>query len=349
MQVGKMKQTLFSALCSLLLVGACIEVPYTFQATGGQADLWSRRQTISELIDSPSTDLRTRIVLAEVERILTYADAQGLSDQGNYRDFVDIERDAVVWFMTASKPLEFEEKVWGFPVVGSFPYLGWFRFQDALTYREKLESEGWDVYLRRVRAYSTGGWFRDPVLSTMISRTDEALLWLATVIFHELTHANILISDQSTFNESIASFVGDTMADRFLRERFGESSKEFLRFQEVLAEERRAGARLKKSYQELAALYSSGKSDKDKLKEKKSALDSLRVELDLPYAPNNASLIGFRTYNAGQKDIEELFVACGRRWADFFKAIEDIDTEWFAEEQMEDISAVTGRAKKSCP
>ena len=345
-----MKQIAFWALFSLILGGAsgCIEVAYSLQATRGQVDLWSRRVPIEEILQSEDSPRRTQLILQEVERILAFANSVGLKDKGNYRQYVELDRDAVVWFMTASKPLSFEEKVWGFPVVGTFPYLGWFSYQDALAYRAKLQDEGWEVFLRRVRAYSTGGWFRDPVLSTMIEKSDDALLWLATVLFHELTHANILIANQSTFNESIASFVGDTVSSQYLEKRFGGDSELLTKFREVLVHEKQTAEKLRDAYKKMEALYDSTVAEEEKLRVKEKTMTDLRIELDLSYALNNAALIGFRTYNAGQKDIRELFLACGKNWDRFFKVVLDIDGSWFAEEQMEDISSVIARAKQVC-
>src|SRR5262249_29295480 len=143
----------------LALWGACMEIRYSLQAAQGQVDLWSRTRDISEVMTDKKVDPRTRAILEEVEHVLKWGEQHGLDSKGNYQEYVDRPRDEVVWFMVACQPLSFEPVVWSFPLVGSFPYLGWFRYSEALKIRKRLEKRGLDVYVRRVQAYSTGGWF----------------------------------------------------------------------------------------------------------------------------------------------------------------------------------------------
>jgi len=332
-------RTLLGLLC-LSAVAGCLQVRYVAQASLGQLELVTGAEDISDVLANEETDERTRVVLTEVERVLEYAAAHGLSTKGNYEKYVDVPRDAVVWFMTTSQPLAFEPVVWGFPIVGSFPYLGWFDYNEALKIRKRLERDGLDVYVRRVRAYSTGGWFRDPVLSTMISPASDALRSLANVLLHELTHANILVNDQATFNESLASFVGDTMAAEYLVERFGTDSEEATLFVEELAAYKAYGRRLSETYQQLNSLYESDRPAAEKVKEKERILLEVERELDMIHSPNNASLMGFKTYNVGIEDFSELYSVCGKSWPRFFAAIDGLDPDWFPEEQSDKVAEV---------
>ncbi len=333
----------------LSLLCGCTEVRYALQATQGQFDLWSRTRDIDEVMADGETDPRTRASLEEVERVLRFANKIGLDSKGNYREYVDLPRDEVVWFMVACQPLSFEPVVWSFPIVGSFPYLGWFRYSEALKIRKRLEARGLDVYVRRVQAYSTGGWFHDPVLSSMIPYGEGAIGELANVLLHELTHANILVNNQSTFNESLASFVGDGTAADYLAERFGKDSAELAFFKNEMAEFARAVERLSKGYRELETLYASNKSDQQKRADKQRILVGLENELSLEETPNNASLMGFKTYNAGLPEFERLFESCGRNWPRFFRAVRDIKEDWFPAEQTDEIAPVIERRlRKPC-
>jgi predicted aminopeptidase len=316
---------------------------YIVQAGFGQLDLWSRGRTIEEVLDDRDTDERTKVLLEEVGHIRKFATAQGLKTKGNYEHYVELDRPAVIWFLTASKELAFEPRLWTFPIVGSFPYTGWFDREEAIEMYKRLERDGWDVYVRRVRAYSTGGWFNDPVLSTMLSHEDDAFRSLANVLFHELTHANILINNQSTYNESIASFVGDQMADEYLLARFGAESEELKLFREENAEYHMRGAGLAAVYKELETLYASTKSDAVKRKEKRRILLKTEVDLQLQRTPNNASLTGFKTYNAGLKEFAQLYKECGRKWSRFFAAVRTLDEGSFDKEQLERIGPVIGK------
>ena len=313
--MNKLLSVLFLLLCS-----SCMATGYVAQAGMGQLDLYSRAQDIDDVIADPDTSPRTRALLQEVPEIVAFASERGLKSKGNYRQYVDLPRAAVVWFTAASRPLSLEPKEWAFPIVGSFTYLGWFDFRTALRFRKRLQRDGWDVYLRGVRAFSTGGWFRDPVLSTMFPRRDEdGYRYLINVLFHELTHANVLVNDQSTFNESVASFVGDTMAEEYLVHRFGADSAELAAFREELEEDRVRGAGLAAAYAELDALYKSDATKSDKRAGKKRVMARIESDLDLVQTPNNAMLIGFRTYNAGLPEFRKLFAHCDRDWRRFLR------------------------------
>ena len=220
----------------------------------------------------------------------------------------------------------------------------------AFFVRRSLERDGYDVYLRGVRAYSTGGWFRDPVLSTMLPyRSDHGTWYLINVLFHELTHANVLVNDQSTFNESVASFVGDMMAREYLRDRFGAQSEELKAFEEELEEDEIRGAMLTAAYKELEALYASNESKAAKLASKRKIMARVETELGLRSTPNNAMMAGFRTYNEGVKEFEQLYAHCGRDWTRFLKAVRQIDEDSFPEEQLDDIGPIIAkRLKKPC-
>jgi predicted aminopeptidase len=339
-----------SCLLASLLAGGCLESRYVVQAGFGQLDLWGKARPIGELLDDRRTGARTRVLLEEVEHIRRFGGSHGLAADGSYRKYVALDRPAVVWFLAASRPLALEPKLWNFPIVGSFPYTGWFDEREARKMAALLRSQGWETFLRPVRAYSTGGWFRDPVLSSMFSREDDAFRSLANVLLHELTHANILMNDQSTFNESIASFVGDTMAEQYLLARFGPDSAELAAYRLELAEDRERGARMAAAYEELDALYRSDVPDGKKRARKRALLAALDAELELPYRPNNATLLGFKTYNAGLPEFAALYDACAREWPRFFAAIRTLDGKDFPESQTEDIGPVIAKlAAAGCP
>jgi predicted aminopeptidase len=331
-------------VCSLLvLLGSCIQTRYVVQASLGQLELLGRARPIERVLRDPDIDARTRFLLTEVQAVLDYASRQGLKSQGNYQKYVDLDREAVVWFMTTSRPLAFEPRLWSFPIVGSFPYLGWFDYLEALKIQRRLEEDGWEVFVRRVRAYSTGGWFNDPVLSTMLSDEEDAYRSLVNVLMHELVHANVLVNDQSTFNESIASFVGDQMALEYLAHRLGPDSAELVAFREELREDRERGIALEKAYGELDALYTSQRSDQEKRRRKRGILRRIESDLDLDITLNNAVMIGFKTYNAGLDEFAELYRLCDSSFPRFLEVVGSLESADFASEQQEDIAPVIER------
>lgn len=327
--------------CSLL--AGCLESRYVVQASFGQLELWGKARPIGEFVGNRHTDTRTRVLLDEVRHIRRYARSHGLAPGGSYRNYVPLNRPAVVWFLAASRPLSLEPKLWHFPVVGSFPYTGWFDPREARKIAAMLRRQGWETFLRPVSAYSTGGWFRDPVVSSMFSPREDALRTLANVLLHELTHANILMNDQSTYNESLASFVGDTMAEQYLLERFGPDSAELAAYRLELVEDRRRGARMAAAYEELDALYRGKLPDAEKLTRKRQLLAAVDAELELAFRPNNASLLGFKTYNAGLPEFAALYQACAQEWPRFFAAVRTLEAKDFPEPQEEDIGPIIAR------
>ena len=312
---------------------------YLPQAIAGQAELLTTSRPLEAAIRDPSTSPGERALLREVPAILEFAAARGLESKGNYRRYVDLKRDAVVWFMTASEPLAFEAVTWRFPIVGSFPYLGWFDVRDARDARRRLERRGLDVFMRPVRAYSTGGWFDDPLLSTMLRAESGGLSRFANVLFHELTHANLLVRDQSIFNESLASFVGDGITEDFLTARFGPGSPELAAFRDELWREHDAGRVLAAAYRTLDAIYRGGGADSVKRSKKKVILERLERDLELSFRPNNGFLIGFRTYNSGERAFQALYQSCGRSWPAFLEVLESLRTDDFSEPQAERFDA----------
>ena len=325
-----------------------MQTRYVVQAGIGQAELWSLSRPIGDVISDPDTDERTRVLLRESQVIMKFAKERGLARKGNYEQFVEVDRGQVVWFLAAAEPLELKAEIWNFPLVGSFPYLGWFDKKEAMQIRKRLKARGLDVYIRPVHAYSTGGWLDDPILSTMLTPGDDAFRYLSNILLHELTHANLLVNDQATLNESIANFVGDTMADEYLAWRFGEASEEVQVYREEATQSQARGVRFVEAYAALETLYASDKSDKDKLAEKLRITKALQYELDLSWRPNNASLLGFKVYNTGQAEFKALYEACGKRWAPFFSAIKSLKASDFGEEQMEEIDGVIRSLLPKC-
>jgi len=181
----------------------------------------------------------------------------------------------------------------------------------------------------------------------MLVGEDTAHLDMVNTLFHELTHANFFVTDQATFNESVASFVGDALAEEFLIAEFGASSLDVQVYQMVLAEDRLRIDELTRAYKQLDALYKSAVPDAEKLRRKKQLVEKLRSELDLDGEPNNASLLGFKTYNSGLPELAALRAACAT-WPRFFAALASVDDKSFATEQQEEIGPVITRLTSRC-
>lgn len=297
---------------------------YVTQAAAGQERLNGRGTDIAEIVEQGYLDRHTRDLLAEVPRIKAFGERHGLARTKNYERYLYVGHEAVVWVVSACHPLRFRPKTWSFPVVGSITYTGWFDRAEAASYARDLRQQGWDVDVRPSGAYSTLGWFDDPVLSTMISREEGALGDLADVILHETLHATYYLPGQSTLNESVASFVGDTLALRYLDERLGPSSAEAAAFLAGRARGAARGKMMKAAHAELAALYDSPLPREVKLAKKAEIIDRLREETGTRRRLNNASLIQYKTYGSGRDEMEALLASCGGDMKRLLGALESL-------------------------
>ena len=301
----------------------CLQVRYLTQAAAGQEELNSHGIDVKEIVEGEHLDKRTRNLLAHVASIKTFGEKYGLRRTKNYERYVWLGRPAVVWVVSACHPLAFRPQVWKFPIVGSITYTGWFDKKEAQDYGAELSRRGWDVDVRPSPAYSTLGWFDDPILSTMISTEDDALGDLADVILHETFHATFYVPNQSTLNESVAAFFGDELAVKYLDETLGPDSAEKKAFVDGRERGEERGQVMKQAYADLAKLYERRDLPKEaRLAEKQRIIDLLRAELKIKRQINNAALIQYKTYGSGKAELAELLQKCDGSFPRMLKTLD---------------------------
>jgi predicted aminopeptidase len=306
---------------ALTLLPGCTTTEYLLQAGCGQIDLMMRARDLDATVADGHVPERTRKLLGQVAEIKKFGEKNSLRPTNSYHRFVQLDRPVVVWVVTASDPLRFRSRTWWFPVVGRVPYLGWFDRDAAHAFADELRLEGLDVDVGGAEAYSTLGWFDDPVLSTMLSSGDEAIGELADVVLHESVHATLYIDGQTRFNESLAEWASNHLTLTYLEEKYGPKSEEKAAF---LDAEKRGEERRKKmhaAYETLAALYASDKPAAEKLAEKKRVLAALKRETHYRRPINNATLASFKNYHSGNGELDELLSACGGSWKRVFAAL----------------------------
>ncbi|MEG1040517.1 MAG: aminopeptidase [Pseudomonas sp.] len=198
----------FRYLVPLLLLGllnGCSSVSYYGQLASGQWQLLQARKPVAELVTAPDTPEKLRQQLLQAEQARAFASAQlKLPDNRSYRVYADIGRPFVVWNVFATPELSLEPETHCFPIAGCVAYRGYYSQGAARGAAAMQKQQGLDVYVGGVEAYSTLGWFDDPILSSMLGWGDERL---AAVIFHELAHQQVYVQDDTAFNESFATFV----------------------------------------------------------------------------------------------------------------------------------------------
>ena len=194
-----------TALGSALLLPGCAAPGYYLQAASGQFEVWRRSRPIAQVRSDAGTAPALRERLALAERIRAFASRSlALPDNGSYRKYADVRRPYVVWNVFAAREFSVRPEQWCFPVAGCVSYRGYFAHPDALAFAAALRSRGHEVHVAGVTAYSTLGWFDDPVLNTFIHYPESEL---ARLIFHELAHQRVYTSDDTGFNEAYATAV----------------------------------------------------------------------------------------------------------------------------------------------
>ncbi len=195
---------LFSIALAITLAG-CASLGYYGQAIGGHLSILGRTRPIEELLTDPTLAPELKQRLERVVVIRAFATRSlGLPDNDSYRRYADLERPFAVWNVFAAPELSLKAKEWCFMFAGCVAYRGYFAQTDVERAAAQLRAEGYDVYIGGVVAYSTLGWFDDPLLNTMLARPEPEL---AGLLFHELAHQNIYVRDDTAFNESFAMTV----------------------------------------------------------------------------------------------------------------------------------------------
>jgi predicted aminopeptidase len=203
----------FAVVLLATVLSGCQTVSYYKQAIRGQYQIFANRERIEKLIADTNTPPRLRDKFQLVIDLRRFADAElSLPVNGHYNRYVDLKRRFVVWNVHGADEFSLEPKTWWYPVVGRLKYRGFFSEKQARAYAKKLEDDGLDIYVSGVEAYSTLGWFKDPLLNTFIHH-DEVVL--SEILFHELAHQRVFVSGDTDFNEAFATAVAEAGVRRW--------------------------------------------------------------------------------------------------------------------------------------
>lgn len=300
-----------------LFLGGC-QMGYVTKSVYYQLELLSYRVDTQEVLEKGLLGAGKRERLKFVETLRKYAHREGLETRESYSTLA-LNWPRELFNISAAPEDSFRPITWNFPIVGTVPYLGFFNRKDSFPILRDLQERKLDIYARPVRAYSTLGWFDDPILPPMLSWPDFPLM---RTVFHELSHATLWLPGSVRFNESFASFMGEQMALNYLEERYGKESSQWKEATQYLADSARYEAALLQLYTELEGVYTSGLSREEKLREKRrlyatlpSRVKALQFHGPEPYLAsarsktwNNARLMQFRAYN----DLKGLFARAYR-------------------------------------
>jgi len=267
------------AMCALLAVSGCNTVGYYFQAIDGHLEVMRRSTSFEDAIADPSAKQSLRVQLDRITRMRDFASRElALPDNGSFRRYADLGRPYVVWNVFAAQELSVRGAESCFPFAGCVPYRGFYIEADARAYARQLADAGFDTYLGGVPAYSTLGWFDDPVLSTFVGFVEEEV---ARILFHELAHQVAYVRDDTQFNESFAVAVELEGVRRWL-ERKGEAQAGEEKQRWLASQRRRAEfiALMIHHRSILAELYASAASAAKKRDGKLRQFDNLKLDFE---------------------------------------------------------------------
>ncbi len=335
-----------ASLASLaaLCLGGCESIGYYWQASSGHLSLLSRKQPLAEVIQDPALADPQRVRLQQAVAIRDYAErALALPVGDNYRHLVQLDGDYVSWNVMAAPALSLEPLQWCFPVAGCVRYRGYFEQQDAEDFAAELKRQNYDVYVGPVAAYSTLGWFDDPLYSSFLNY-DEVRL--AALLFHELAHRVVYVKDDTSFNESFASAVEALAVAQWL----GDAGRN-AELQSWLAHKRWVAVFtdwLAAQREALQQVYRTDASDSEKLAAKQAIIAAMRQSYPdlrqqhngnnsydrwMQRPLNNARLLSIASYNDWVAAFKVLFVRRGCDWPAFYQAARQLGKQPLVQRQ----------------
>ena len=325
----------YIGLCAALALSGCASVAYYTQSVSGHLGLMSRARPVETVIAAPETAPRLAERLRTALGIREFAsDVLALPANASYHRYVDLGRRYVVWNVVAAPELSLEPRRWCFPVAGCLSYRGYFSEAAAAQYADALRTEGWDVTVAGVRAYSTLGWFDDPLLSSMTALPEYAL---AGIVFHELAHQRLYVADDTEFNESFAVVVERAGVRRWIEA----AGRPGLDGRYRVAAERRAAFLdlVRATRRDLEAVYASSRPEAEMRESKTRLIERLRARYGALRATwesgptydswfergvNNAAIALFSTYDRWVPALEALLARAGGDLEAFYRASESL-------------------------
>jgi len=338
--VSRRKIFLYASLLiiALFLIIKHELVYYAYVQAKGQLEIIMNARPVEELMADKDFPDSLKSKLKIVKEVKKYAiEELGLNGEKNYTTYYDQQGRELMWVVSACEPFELESYKWGFPILGSFSYKGFFMYDMAEAERDRLRQKGLDANIRTAGGWSTLGILKDPILSNMLNRDVGSL---SDLIIHELTHTTIFIKDSLEFNENLASFIGNEGARLFLMEEYGKSSPELDLYNTKIRDHRIFTTYVLEGASRLDSLYKSFNTDmtyETKLELKKNAIEEfISGAQDLPFytlryvdyfndfKPDNTFFMSFLRYRGGQSTFEKaLEIEHQGNLAEYIKELKD--------------------------
>jgi predicted aminopeptidase len=304
-----------------------------------QSRILLARRPIEEVIKDPETTKEESQKLTLVLEARSFASEIGLNPGDSFTQYADVGKDTLAWIVMGSRKDSFTLHTWWFPIVGTVPYKGFFDPQGARQQAKRLEDKGYETSVRGTEAFSTLGWFNDPVMSTTLK---NAPIRIVNTVIHESVHSTVWIPDHVNFNESLANFVGTRAAVSFFKKRLAaldsadinladatkavSQAEDDYRFSMELAES------VSEAFKQLNALYQRRDiSSEQKIRDRQGVFNGVMAAFRLRYPKvsafrelNNADLLQSTIYMTDLRLFEQLYLRCNQDWPKFLARIVEI-------------------------
>jgi len=257
----------------------------------------ARARPVSKVATDADLPDSVQELFATVERVRTFAvDSAGLNPGKNYTRYVAVDKDYVADVVSACAADSFDRHYWRYPLVGALPYKGFYRKADASKEAARLKAAGLDVIVREVEAFSSLGYFTDPLYSFMASYDEDVIVEL---VIHESAHATLFIKGADQFNEEFATFLGRKGAELYLAERYGNDSPELARRRERQASGEFFVAYLRETAKLLELIYDDGSMQADEKLRRKASIIAARADEYKNIATKTAVAEAYRDFDMG--------------------------------------------------
>ena len=283
-----------------------------------QSKLLLSRKPLEQVLNDPNVPDSVKRKIRLVQEARQFAEEKlHLNHTKNYKSYVNLNRPYVSYIVRAAPTFELKPYTWSFPLVGALPYKGYFSKQEALEASKEFDPNQYDTYVRGASAYSTLGWFHDPILSSMMNYKDHDLV---NLIIHETVHATLYIQSNADFNERLATFLGNKGAELFYQFKEGVNSPTLQIIQNETYDQKLFSQFISKALKDLESWYSSNKKNISKEK-KMTYIKKMQAQFNNEILPkmktqhyshfskrslNNASLLSYKTYVSDLSDFEKL-------------------------------------------
>jgi predicted aminopeptidase len=334
--MGKsLKLILFLPLVSLSLTG-CGDLLYLSKLGWHQSSISFHSIPVQEALDKKELGQEAKERIHFIQEVKRYGEERlGLRKTNSYSSYVEV-KGPVLHIITASEKERLQLYRWDFPITGKVTYKGFFTREDILKEKGSLEARGYDTFVQQASAYSTLGWLRDPIFSSMLQQDESTL---ANLILHEMTHATIYFKGQTDLNEQIATFVGNQGAIDFLIEKYGKGSEEVAEAIHCQEDDLLFSRWIDQACQELSDFYAREASRDERLKGREGLFRRLKEDFKEMMASfktesyknfekvdiNNAVLLAYRRYIHRLDSFQILYEQLERdtrKVVEYFKALQ---------------------------